>query len=359
MTKRQIFVFGAAVAFACVALLVDHLLTGSSSFEKTDDAYVTADFSVVAPKVAGLIDRVEVDDNEPVRAGQQLAHIDDRDYRAAVSAAEAALAATKADVENHVAELARQKSVIEQASATVRADEAVLSFAQANATRYRNLSRGGAGTVEQQEQSASQLQQAVAANERDVAAAAAAEHQLAILAAERERAEANVQREQAALEQARLNLSYTNILAPVDGVVGERSVRVGNYVSPGTALLAVVQLNSAYVLANFQETQLTDVRSGQQARITVDTFPGQSLNGTVDSLAPASGIAFSPIPPDNATGNFTKVTQRIPLKIRLDRGQQLSERLRVGMSVEVSLDTASRVDDRRDGVRATDHEASQ
>jgi membrane fusion protein (multidrug efflux system) len=147
-------------------------------------------------------------------------------------------------------------------------------------------------------------------------------------------------------------------LAPVDGVVGQRSVRIGNYVSPGTALLAVVPLDSAYVLANFQETQLTDMQPGQRVQITVDTFPDQKLKGVVDSLAPASGIAFSPIAPDNATGNFTKVVQRIPLKIRLDRGQAPLRRLRVGMSVEAAVDTGS-MSDGQDTSYAPDRVAGQ
>ena len=337
-------VIGGVAACTVIAIAADRGMSGGGKVQRTDDAYITADFSVVAPKVSGLIDRVEADDNERVHAGQELAHIDDRDYQTAVSAAEAALAAAQADVENLADELVRQRPIIDQAAATVRADQAVLVFAQANATRYQSLSRGGAATVEQQQQSASQLQQSLAAKDRDTAAAAAAERQVAILEARRHQAEANVQSAQAALEQARLNLTYTHILAPVDGVVGQRSVRIGNYVSPGTALLAVVPLDSAYVLADFQETQLTDVQPGQRVRITVDTFPGQTLNGVVDSLAPASGIAFSPIAPDNATGNFTKVVQRIPLKIRLDRGQAPPGRLRVGMSVEAAVDTGSTPD---------------
>ena len=342
MTRTSKLLLGGGVAAcALIAVVVDRLAVGNGRVQETNDAYVTADFSIVAPKVPGLIDRVEVDDNERVRAGQELAHIDDRDYQAAVSVAEAALAAANADAENTRAELARQQPIIKQANAVVQADDAVLTFTQANAARYRNLSDGGAGTVEQQQQSASQLAQAIAAKDRDSAAAAAAMRQMAVLQAQSDQADANVKRTHAALEQARLNLSYTHILAPVGGVVGARGVRVGNYVSPGTALLAVVPLDSAYVLANFQETQLTNMRSGQQVRITVDSFPGKVLSGTVDSLAPASGVAFSPVAPDNATGNFTKVVQRIPLKILLDRGQPLLQRLRVGMSVEARVDTRS------------------
>ncbi|MDG3439107.1 HlyD family secretion protein [Nitrospirillum amazonense] len=357
-TKKVLFAGGVA-ACAVTAFYADRALLGDERTQQTDDAYIVADFSIVAPKVSGLIDAVTVEDNQQVRAGQELAHIDDRDCRAVVAAAEAALAAAQAKVENLTAELARQKPIIEQAEATIRADDAALGFAQANAMRYHNLSLGGAGSLEQQQQSASQLRQAVAAKDRDTAAAAAARHELAVLDAQRNEVAAEVKRAQATLDQARLNLSYTRILAPIDGVIGQRSVRVGNYVSPGTALLAVVPLRSAYVLANFQETQLTHMASGQKARITVDSFPGQTLTGTVDSVAPASGIAFSPIPPDNATGNFTKVVQRIPLKIRFDPGQALVQRLRVGMSVNVSLDTAGPGDGGQGASQTLNHVAGR
>jgi len=358
MTRTQKFLLaGGVAACAIAALLIDLVLAGGGQVQRTNDAYVTADFSVVAPKVAGLIDLVEAEDNQRVRAGQELAHIDDRDYRAAVAAAEATLAGAQADVENLTAELARQTPVIGQADATVRADEAARAFANANATRYRNLSLGGAGTIERQQQAASDLQQAVAIKERDTAADMAARRQLDVLRARRDQAVANVQRARAALDQARLNLSYTHVLAPVDGVVGQRGVRVGHYVAPGTALLAVVPLQAAYVLANYQETQLAHVRPGQHVRITVDAFPGRALNGVVDSLAPASGVAFSPIPPDNATGNFTKVVQRLPLKVLLDRGQPLLERLQVGMSVEAAVDTRGEGGQAASG--APDHLASR
>lgn len=343
MQRKTKLILGGGVALcAVVAISVDFLLVGYGRTQWTNDAYVTADFSVVAPKVGGLIDRVGVEDNQHVRAGQEVAHIEDSDYIVAVDEAQAALAAAQAKVDNLTSSIARQEPVVAQQEATVRADAAALRFARANATRYHNLSAGGAGTVEQQQQSTSQLEQASANRDRDVSAASAVKHELPILEAQRREAIAGVKRAEATLRQAKLNLSYTHILAPVDGVVGQRSARVGNFVNPGTSLLAVVPLQKAYVIANFQETQLTHVGRGQHARITVDTFPGQPLRGTVDSLAPASGIAFSPIPPDNATGNFTKVVQRIPLKIWLDPGQPLVQRLRVGMSVGVDLDTSSR-----------------
>jgi membrane fusion protein (multidrug efflux system) len=342
MTKKtKVLLAGGVVLCAVVAVAIDLLLVGTGRMQSTNDAYVTADFSIVAPKVGGLIDRVDVMDNQHVRAGQEIAHIEDSDYVAAVEEAEAALAAARAKFDNMSASLTRQHSTIAQQDAAVRVDDAALTFSHANAARYHKLAAGGAGTVEQQQQSAAQSAQASATWDRDAAAATGARQELSVLEAQRGEAVAGVKRAAASLRLAKLNLSYTHVLAPVDGVIGQRSVRVGNFVSPGSSLAAVVPIQAAYVLANFQETQLTHAARGQKVRIDVDTFPGQPLRGTVDSLAPATGVAFSPIPPDNATGNFTKVVQRIPLKILLDPGQTLAQRLRVGMSVEVRLDTSA------------------
>jgi membrane fusion protein, multidrug efflux system len=341
ISKKRVFIAGGIAVWVILAVIADRALAGSDTSVETDDAYVTAHYSVIAPKVSGLIDRVDVNDNQYVLAGQELAHIDDRDYRTAVASASATLAGAKADLVILQAQVAQQMATINQAEATVQADDAALSFAQANAVRYRNLAAGGAGTVEQRQQTTSDLQQAFAAKARDVAATSAAERQIEVLEAEQDRARANVNDAEAALHQAQLNLSYATIVAPFDGVVGTLSVRVGNYVAPGTALLAVVPVARAYVVANFEETDLAHVVRGERARITVDALPGHVFTGTVDSLAPASGITFSPIPPDNATGNFTKIVQRIPVKILFTPNQPLLERLRDGMSVEATIDTAS------------------
>lgn len=342
MTKTQKAFFMAGVT-VCAALAIgaDLKLTGHSSVESTDDAYIMADYSTLAPNISGLIDQVFVEDHQQVRAGQEIAHIDDRDYKAAISSAEATLIAAKAAVANAASELARQSSVIAQAEATVRSDEAAVDFAETNATRYHNLLNGGGTAVEKQQEAAVTLLQANASRERDIAVLESTRHQIDTLEATRDQAAGNVQAAQADLEKARLNLSYTHILSPIDGIVGQRSVRVGNYVSAGTALLAVVPLQDAYVVANFRETQLAAVEPGQRVEVTVDSFPGQTLTGVIDSLAPASGATFSAIQPDNATGNFTKVVQRVPLRVRLDDGQPLRGRLKVGMSVIASVDTGS------------------
>ncbi|GBQ36257.1 HlyD family secretion protein [Gluconacetobacter azotocaptans] len=348
--KPLLIAGGTAAVLVGLAWTGDRLVSGDGVHETTNDAYVTADFTAVAPKVAGRIDRVTAEDNEHVRRGEELAHIEDDDYRAALDIARGNVAIARGDIANLAAELARQDATISSARATVLADDAALTFAQQNERRYRNLSAGGAATIEQQQGADAREREAVAARARDQAAVDAAIQQVAVLKAQLTRAQGALTRAEGMQRQAELNLSYCTIPAPVEGVVGERGVRVGAYVHPGTALLAVVPTQLSYVLANFQETQLTHVQSGQRATVWVDTFPGQALHAHVDSLAPASGVAFAPIQPDNATGNFTKVVQRIPVKIIFDPGQPLAAKVRVGMSVEVEIDTGSKAD----GPHATD-----
>jgi membrane fusion protein, multidrug efflux system len=309
--------------------------------ETTNDAYITADYTLVAPRVPGQIAEVLVDDNQVVKAGQLLARIDDRDYRAALASAEGDVKVAAAEVGDFDGKIAQHPALIAEAQATLRSDQAAIAFARANATRYRDLSAGGAGTVEEQQHAVTALDQQQAGQDRDRAALSAAEEQLDILRAGRDKALGALARAQAALDQARLNLSYTEIRAPIDGMVGQRSIRVGAFVGAGTTLLALVPLSQAYVVANFQENQLARMRPHQAVRVTVDSFPGLVLKGHVDSLAPATGVAFAPIAPDNATGNFTKIVQRLPVKITIDPGQPGAARLRVGLSVEPTVDVAA------------------
>jgi membrane fusion protein (multidrug efflux system) len=318
-------------AWACSSL------SGSSNTESTNDAYVDADFTLVAPRVAGQISDVFVKDNQSVRAGQLLVRIDDRDFKAALMSAEADVTAARASVANYDAEIARQPSLVEQARATLKADDASIGFARANAARYQNLSDAGAGTAEEQQHASSTLAEQLAQEAHDGAVLASTEQNLSILQTQRDKAAGALARAEAALDQAQLNLSYTEIHAPVDGKVGRRSVRVGAFVTPGAPLLAIVPLSDAYVVANFQENQITHMRPGERVRIKVDSFPGVVIHGRVDSLAPATGVSFAPIAPDNATGNFTKVVQRVPVKITLDQGQEAASVLSVGLSVETEV----------------------
>jgi membrane fusion protein (multidrug efflux system) len=323
-------IVGVAV-WACTRLL------GTSKTEYTNDAYVTADFTLVAPRIAGQISEVLVEDNQSVKAGQLLVRIDDRDFKAALMSAEADVTTAKASVANYDAEIARQPSLVDQARATLKSDEASIEFARQNAARYQNLSESGAGTAQEKQQSSSRLAEQLAQQAHDRAALSSTQQELDVLRTERDKAAGALARAEAVLEQAKLNLSYTQIPAPVDGKVGRRSVRVGAYVTPGAPILAIVPLSEAYVVANYQENQITNMRPGDSVRIKVDSFPGVVIRGRIDSLAPATGVAFAPIAPDNATGNFTKIVQRVPVKITIDHGQEAASALSVGLSVEAEV----------------------
>ncbi len=320
------------VIWACTGLMF------RSSSESTNDAYVTADFTLVAPRIAGQISEVLVDDNQAVKAGQPLLRIDDRDFRAALRSAEADVVAAKAMVANYDAEIARHPSLVLQEKARLQSDEASIAFARANAARYQSLSEAGAGAAQEQQRAASVLAEQLALQANHRAALSAAEQSLDVLRTQRDKAAGAQARAEAALEQATLNLSYTEIHAPVDGKVGRRSARVGAYVTAGAPMLAIVPVSDAYVVANFQEDQITHMRPGQSARIRVDSLPGVEIQGHIDSLAPATGVSFAPIAPDNATGNFTKIVQRVPVKITIDHGQKVAAGLSVGLSVVADVD---------------------
>lgn len=306
--------------------------------ESTDDAYVKADYTTVAPKVAGYIKQVLVNDNQTVKAGQVLARIDDRDFQTALSQAHADVTAADAAIANIDAQIELQQSVIGQASASIDASNAALAYAKSEADRNARLIIAGAGSASKAEETRAQMQQASADLERDQAALVAAKNKVPVLKTERDQAVSQRDKAAAVEAQAQLNLGYTDIVAPVDGTVGARSIRVGQYVTSGTQLMAVVPLDSVYIIANFKETQVTYLQPGQPVEIKVDSFPNLDVRGHVDSVSPASGLEFSLLPPDNATGNFTKIVQRIPVKIAID-DKQVAGSLRSGMSVEPEIDT--------------------
>jgi membrane fusion protein (multidrug efflux system) len=304
----------------------------------TDDAYVMVHYATIAPRISGQVATVPVDDNDVVKTGRVLATLDPRDNETALASAEAAVARDRSQLDEISATASRQPSIIEKQQAAVAAARAKLTFAQDNARRYGNLAATGAGTTQEHQQADTTLAQAQASLDGADASLDAARRQLDVLRAQRSAAEAAIRADGAQLEQARLNLSYTRILAPIDGMVGERSVQVGNYVSPGTTLMTVVPLDQVYIEANYREVHLLHVRSGQPVTIHLDAY-NVDLKGTVDSIPPASGAAFAPIAPNNATGNFTKIVQRLPVKIVVTPGQPLAKLLRVGLSVETTIHT--------------------
>jgi membrane fusion protein (multidrug efflux system) len=300
---------------------------------------VRADSTIIAPKVGGYLSEVLVRDNQPVKAGQVLAKIDDRDYVVALAQARADVAAAQGEIENISATIDHQQAVIAQVDGTVAIDKATLIFAEQDYARYKDLASRGAGTIQNAQRATSQRDAATATLARDEAALRAAQVQTKILRAQLQEANAALEQKRAIAQQAELNLGYTTITAPVDGVVGNRTLRVGQFVQVGTNLMAIVPIERVYIVANYKETQLTDVRKGQLVVVEVDTFPGARFEGHVDSIAPASGQEFALLPPDNATGNFTKVVQRIPVKIVLDVKSELVGLLRPGMSVVPVINT--------------------
>ncbi len=333
------------IGAAIVAMLLGsaayghHYWTVDRFLESTDDAYLKADYTTVAPKVSGYIAQVLVSDNEPVKAGQVLARIDDRDFQTALAQAKADVATAEADIRNLVAQIELQNSMVAQAEASLTGSQAAAQFAKSDYARFHQLRQVGYASVERDDQAETTLREKTAAVQHDQAALAAARQQIDVLQTQRAKAETLLAHNRAVEAQAELNLGYTTITAPIAGTVGARSLRPGQYVQAGTALMAVVPLNAVFVVANFKETQLTHVHAGEPAELAIDTFPGAAVKGRVDSLSPASGLEFALLPPDNATGNFTKIVQRIPVKIVISSDDPLIGRLRPGMSVVATINT--------------------
>lgn len=339
--KKYIPIMFISLAFATT--VTGWLYAKGGQNQTTDDAFINADYTWIAPKVSGLIDDVRVTDNQVVKAGQILATIESQEYLAELRAAESNVSISEADVLNASALLKKQHAEIRQAQAQIESDLAEVKFADHEYERYQNLARKGAGTVQFSQQARTRQMKANAQLQNSRATFDAANTQVEVLEASKQSAIARLTHAKAMLDKARLNVSYTQLVAPFDGVVGRRSVRKGAYVQPGETLMAIVPINRFYVTANFREVQLTEVHPGQSVEVKVDTFPDQTFYGKVDSIAPATGVTFSAIAPNNATGNFTKVVQRIPVKIVLDPDQAFSQQLKVGMSVEAIINTADKV----------------
>ena len=339
LAPRPLWPVSVAAVFAAVcALVVLWIIFRPRPDVWTDDAYVTAHFALIAPRVSGQVVGVEVDDNQQVKAGQRLVTLDPRDYENAVATAQAAVERDRAQYADASATLARQPPIIEEQEGNVAAARARLAFAERDAHRFDNLALTGAGTVQQQQQADTTLQQSRAQLQSALAALDAARKQIDVIKAQQQTAKAAIMADEARFAQAKLDLSYTRIAAPVDGMVGQRAVQVGNVIGPAATLMAVVPLDQAYIVANYREVDLLHVRAGQKVMIHVDAYQ-IDLQGTVDSLAPASGASFAPIQPNNATGNFTKIVQRLPVKITVDPNQPLTKLLRVGFSVETTIHT--------------------
>jgi membrane fusion protein, multidrug efflux system len=307
--------------------------------QSTDDAYIQSDITLIAPTIEGTIKEVRVQDNERVKEGQILFLIDDADFVARVHQAEAVVANEEATVATLGSRRELQQAVIDQADATVQAADVEVTRAQLDRKRYISLLTSDVATRQRFETAEADARKADAAVLKARAALAAEKQQLAVLDSQKREEEAKLMQAHASLQLARNQLDDTIIRAPVAGVAGNRAGQIGQYVKPGTQLASLVPLPQVYVTANFKETQLTRMRPGQVAEVSVDAYPDRPISGRIESFAPASGAQFSLLPPDNATGNFTKIVQRVPVRIALPPDGPLAQLLRPGLSVTVTVDT--------------------
>ena len=329
----------AAAAILGAGAYAGHWWLDGRFLEKTDDAYVGGDVTVISPRVAGYIAELKVSDNQLVHAGDLLARIDDRDYRAALAKADGAVHAEEAALTNVDAQASLQDALIRQSQAEIDAAAAEEVRTRDDQRRYATLVRTNAVSVEAAQHADASFKSARANSDKARASLLAARRQLDVIQSQRQQAQAALEQAIAARDLARLNLSYTELRAPVDGYIGNRRARVGSYVAAGTQLLAVVPAQGLWVDANFKEDQLARMQPGQAVAIEADILPGKVFHGHLDSLAPATGAQFSILPPENATGNFTKIVQRVPVRVHLDDADGRLGNLRPGLSVLVEVDT--------------------
>jgi membrane fusion protein, multidrug efflux system len=321
---------------AALSAVAAYLYIPSLYQVETADAYIEADTVSVVPKVAAYVTGLHITDNSSFMPGELLVELDPRDFLVAVDIAAAALQGAEAEQTNAEAQLSEQTQLILADQANLSGDQSTLVFARQQLGRFGVLARDEAGTVEEFQQAQSNIGQREATLQRDNATLGAAQMQIAVLESQVRQAAAMVASAQASLAQAKLNLSYTKIYANEPGTVANRTIQVGDFVQPGQTLFSAVPSND-YIIANFKETQIADMRVGQPVSIRVDASPNVRLQGHVNSFQHGTGSNFALLPPENATGNFVKVVQRIPVKIVLDRGEQNKVFLGPGMSVEAAV----------------------
>jgi membrane fusion protein (multidrug efflux system) len=339
-TRRTLALAALALAVTSGAAWYGHdWWTAGRFLESTDDAYAGGNITPISPHVAGFVAEILVADNQHVRAGQVLLRLDDRDFRAALDRATAIVAQRQATLASLQAKDLLQQSTIRRAEANLAAKTAEAAFARQDDVRYRVLAQTSAGSRQHAEKAFALDQEARSAVAASEAGLAAAKQQLAVLDTEITEARAEVAQAEADLQTARLNLGYTDIRSPIDGYIGNRAAEVGAYVSGGAYLLTVIPSHGLWVDANFKEDQLARMAPGQPATVVADVLPDHVFRGRVASLAPGTGAIFSVIPPENATGNFTKIVQRVPVRIALDPGDPMLRQLRPGLSTTVSVDT--------------------
>ena len=316
--------------------------TGEARFETTDDAFVAGDVTPLSARVSGNIVQMPVNDFERVHKDQLLAVIDPSDYQARLELAQANLAAAQATLANLANQRIVQEALVRQAEATIEAAAAdVLRYELEDKRQHDLLLTGLAGTPQAVEQADDAIKKARATRQLNEAQLDQQKAALAAIDIQEKQIRAQIRAAEAQVALASDDLRYTRIVSPADGITGQRQVRLGQFVNVGTQVIAVVPLPDIWVTANFKETQMTNVRAGQSATVAVDSFPDLRLTGHVDSWSPGTGSTFALLPPDNATGNFTKVVQRVPVKIVLDKQESLGSLVRPGMSVEATIDTGT------------------
>jgi len=337
---RRFLIAGAvAAALAAAGYFGDYWWTVGRFTVTTDDAYVGAKSTTLAAKIPGYLASLDVDDNQHVRAGDVIARIDDGDYQLAVKTAQDKAATQKATIERIGKQIAAQQAAVDQAKAQLESTQAGATRTQLELARQQALANREFASKQTLEQAQANRDQAVAAVAAAQATLQSAAANVDVLKLQQQEASRTLEELNTALAKAERDLSFAVIRAPFDGVVGNRAVQTGDYVQPGQRLASLVPLDGVYIDANFKETQLARLRAGQTASITVDALPDRKITGTVASFAPASGSVFTLLPPDNATGNFTKIVQRVPVRVRVPADVAGEEVLRPGMSVVVSINT--------------------
>ena len=339
LARRAAMVILAVVATVSIAKLGYNWWTVGRFVQSTDDAYVGGDVTVIAPKVSGFIAQLAVADNQLVHAGDLLIKLDDRDYRAALAKAEAAVTIQQATISNLDATSHLQEAVIAQAQAEIVAADAETVRTHDDQVRAGKLVTNGAESVQYFDKANADYKEAVAAGEKSRATLTAAQRQLDVIASQKQEAQAALAAAIAECDLAKLNLGYTELRAPIDGTIGNRSAQVGAYAATGAQLISLVPAHGLWIDANFKESQLGQVRPGSPAAVQVDLLSGKTFHGHVVSIAPATGAQFSVLPPENATGNFTKIVQRVAVRIVIDDEADALEQLRPGLSVTAKVDT--------------------
>jgi membrane fusion protein, multidrug efflux system len=329
----------AFLAIACGGVYGRYWYLVGRFIESTNNAYLRADQVAMAPRVSGQVSDIYVRDNEAVVAGQALLKIDSRRYEMTVRQAKATVDAREADVSKSEADLRQQDAVIAQAQADVETARVNSDLAQKEYDRSATLAARGFATQQKNEQTESALAQARSTVNLKQAALDAARQQVATLKAQLAQANAQLAAAKESLSQAEIDLSDTVVRSPIAGRIGDRTVQLGQFAQPGTKLLTIVPTAQIYLVANFKETQVENMRPGQPAEISVDAYPDLKLRGTVESFAPGTGAQFALLPPENATGNFTKIVQRVPVRIRVNAPEKAAPAFVPGLSIEVSVNT--------------------